>query len=393
MCGSASAPTQATLRTARTCSRRSALRPFCPASADADYGRWLSVEEVFRAATEGSAGILGFDRLGRLEPGFRADIVFLDISHINYVPLRNAATSGGARRERRGHPQRDGRRPVRAARWPHAHDRRTEDRKDVMRRFLLSAWTSSRRGARRTAQAWRNWFGALPACEMLRSGLFRSASAESLGNRPRSLKGIVDAGRCLALELALCRSSYTRANSVAPAREEVAPTTAAGNRAKVSVSETRQLQSETDQTPCRARKRPLAVAAFVDARLVPRGRCVARTRPRRNEMMTASIRRSPRLSTFQRNGTEATSSEKARQHLADEISSAGSRISTAEEIHQNLCHEKHTSGQAETMPKMRQADVLSACWLTNEAAMFFRDARRDVSAPTLAFHALIVRRW
>jgi 5-methylthioadenosine/S-adenosylhomocysteine deaminase len=57
--------------------------------ADVDPARWLSVEEVFRAATEGSAEILGFDRLGRLEPNYRADIVFLDVGHINYVPLRN----------------------------------------------------------------------------------------------------------------------------------------------------------------------------------------------------------------------------------------------------------------------------------------------------------------
>jgi guanine deaminase len=56
---------------------------------DADHARWLSVEEVFRAATTGSAAILGFDRVGALEPGFRADIVFLDIGHISYVPLRN----------------------------------------------------------------------------------------------------------------------------------------------------------------------------------------------------------------------------------------------------------------------------------------------------------------
>lgn len=57
--------------------------------ADADPARWLSVEEAFRAATEGSAAILGFEHIGRLEPDYRADIVFLDIGHINYVPLRN----------------------------------------------------------------------------------------------------------------------------------------------------------------------------------------------------------------------------------------------------------------------------------------------------------------
>jgi 5-methylthioadenosine/S-adenosylhomocysteine deaminase len=64
------------------------LAAFLSRIGDADYARWLSAEEVFRAATEGSAGILGFDRVGRLEPGWMADIVFLDIGHINYVPLR-----------------------------------------------------------------------------------------------------------------------------------------------------------------------------------------------------------------------------------------------------------------------------------------------------------------
>jgi guanine deaminase len=53
-----------------------------------DYERWLSAEEVFSAATRGSAQILGFDDIGAIEPGLRADIVFLDIGHINYVPLR-----------------------------------------------------------------------------------------------------------------------------------------------------------------------------------------------------------------------------------------------------------------------------------------------------------------
>lgn len=54
-----------------------------------DTSEWLSAEEVFRAATETSAAVLGFDRVGRLQPGFAADIVFLDLTHINYVPLRN----------------------------------------------------------------------------------------------------------------------------------------------------------------------------------------------------------------------------------------------------------------------------------------------------------------
>lgn len=53
-----------------------------------DTTDWLDAKEVFRAATSASAEILGFDTTGSLEPGCAADIVFLDITHINYVPLR-----------------------------------------------------------------------------------------------------------------------------------------------------------------------------------------------------------------------------------------------------------------------------------------------------------------
>jgi guanine deaminase len=57
--------------------------------ADPDPSRWLSAEDVFRAATVGSASVLGFRRLGRLDPGYAADIVFVDLRQINYVPLRS----------------------------------------------------------------------------------------------------------------------------------------------------------------------------------------------------------------------------------------------------------------------------------------------------------------
>ncbi|MEM9781405.1 MAG: amidohydrolase family protein [Pseudomonadota bacterium] len=56
--------------------------------AEADPARWIDAGEAFEAATEGSAAILGFERLGRLEPGWAADMVFLDLGHVTYVPLR-----------------------------------------------------------------------------------------------------------------------------------------------------------------------------------------------------------------------------------------------------------------------------------------------------------------
>ncbi|MGF1528235.1 MAG: amidohydrolase family protein [Candidatus Competibacterales bacterium] len=52
-----------------------------------DLGRWLSTTEVLRAATQGSARALGFDRLGELKPGHWADIVFLDTNRINWIPF------------------------------------------------------------------------------------------------------------------------------------------------------------------------------------------------------------------------------------------------------------------------------------------------------------------
>jgi 5-methylthioadenosine/S-adenosylhomocysteine deaminase len=48
---------------------------------------------VLRMATEGSARAMGFDgKLGRVAPGYKADLVFLDLGHINYVPLHDPVT-------------------------------------------------------------------------------------------------------------------------------------------------------------------------------------------------------------------------------------------------------------------------------------------------------------
>jgi guanine deaminase len=53
---------------------------------DADH--WLSAHEAFHLATEGSAKILGFEKIGRLAPGYEADIVFLRLDSPHFVPLR-----------------------------------------------------------------------------------------------------------------------------------------------------------------------------------------------------------------------------------------------------------------------------------------------------------------
>jgi 5-methylthioadenosine/S-adenosylhomocysteine deaminase len=49
---------------------------------------WLSAHEALQLATEGSAKVLGFDKIGRLAPGYEADIVFLRLDSPHFVPLR-----------------------------------------------------------------------------------------------------------------------------------------------------------------------------------------------------------------------------------------------------------------------------------------------------------------
>ena len=49
---------------------------------------WLSAHQAFQLATEGSAQVLGFDKIGRLAPGYEADIVFLRLDSPHFVPLR-----------------------------------------------------------------------------------------------------------------------------------------------------------------------------------------------------------------------------------------------------------------------------------------------------------------
>lgn len=54
-----------------------------------DTHLWLSTAEVVKAATEGSARALGMQGIGRIAPGMKADIVFLDLASINWIPLND----------------------------------------------------------------------------------------------------------------------------------------------------------------------------------------------------------------------------------------------------------------------------------------------------------------
>jgi 5-methylthioadenosine/S-adenosylhomocysteine deaminase len=66
------------------------LASFVSKARGPDWRRWLSTREAALAATEGSARALGFaGRIGRLAPGYKADIVMLDLDHPNWLPFND----------------------------------------------------------------------------------------------------------------------------------------------------------------------------------------------------------------------------------------------------------------------------------------------------------------
>ncbi|MGK7866611.1 amidohydrolase family protein [Falsiroseomonas sp. E2-1-a20] len=57
---------------------------------DAEEAEWLGTAETFRLATQGSSKLMGLDG-GTIEAGRNADLVLLDLHHINWAPLNDAA--------------------------------------------------------------------------------------------------------------------------------------------------------------------------------------------------------------------------------------------------------------------------------------------------------------
>jgi len=54
-----------------------------------DTNLWLETAEILKAATEGSARALGMPQIGKIAKGYKADIVFLDLGAINWIPMND----------------------------------------------------------------------------------------------------------------------------------------------------------------------------------------------------------------------------------------------------------------------------------------------------------------
>jgi 5-methylthioadenosine/S-adenosylhomocysteine deaminase len=56
-----------------------------------DYHRWLTAPEIIRAATVGGAAATGFTKVGQIAKGFKADIAFVDLASVNWMPVNDPA--------------------------------------------------------------------------------------------------------------------------------------------------------------------------------------------------------------------------------------------------------------------------------------------------------------
>ena len=82
--GSASSDNQNMFEAMRAAAFVSRVRGLPPAD-------WVSTAEAFIMATEGSARVVGMaDFIGKIAKGYKADLVLLDLDHVNFVPLNNA---------------------------------------------------------------------------------------------------------------------------------------------------------------------------------------------------------------------------------------------------------------------------------------------------------------
>ena len=73
-----------------------AMAAFASRLMDIEPDSWLGSWDVLRAGTLGGAALLGMaEQIGRIAPGYKADIAFVDLTNVAFVPLNDAAIAVG----------------------------------------------------------------------------------------------------------------------------------------------------------------------------------------------------------------------------------------------------------------------------------------------------------